>query len=191
MSNKLKIHVTGASGSGCTTLGKTLAEKLDLVLRDVDDYIWHPTEPQYRRKRSAKNRENLLLKDLKDHDRLVLCGSLVGSLGRWGDFALPYFDLIIFLFIPADIRMDRLKKRENERMAREGIVERSKDHKIILEFLEKAEKYDKGDTTIRSKKLHEEWLNQTNCPVLRLEGSLSNEERVQKVLIELKKLNLL
>jgi NAD(P)-dependent dehydrogenase (short-subunit alcohol dehydrogenase family) len=35
-----RIHVTGASGSGVTTLGRALADALALPHHDTDDYFW-------------------------------------------------------------------------------------------------------------------------------------------------------
>lgn len=34
----MRIHVFGASGAGCTTLGRSLAERLGLAAIDADDY---------------------------------------------------------------------------------------------------------------------------------------------------------
>jgi shikimate kinase len=36
---QLRIHVTGASGAGVTTLGRALADALALPRHDIDDYI--------------------------------------------------------------------------------------------------------------------------------------------------------
>src|SRR4029453_16093638 len=41
----------------------------------------------------------------------VLSGSLCG----WGDVAIPLFELVVFLQIPHDIRMERLRQREHQR----------------------------------------------------------------------------
>jgi hypothetical protein len=36
------IHITGASGSGTSTLGRALVERLGAVHLDTDDFYWSP-----------------------------------------------------------------------------------------------------------------------------------------------------
>lgn len=55
-----RIHVTGASGSGITTLGRALADTLALPHHDTDDYLWQPTTPPYRTLRAAADRLRLM-----------------------------------------------------------------------------------------------------------------------------------
>lgn len=38
-----------------------------------------------------------------------------GSLYGWGDIFIPYFDLAVFLWIPIELRLERLKNREKSR----------------------------------------------------------------------------
>jgi adenylate kinase family enzyme len=55
-----RIHVTGASGSGVTTLGRALADALALPHHDTDDYLWQPTTPPYRQMRETAERLRLM-----------------------------------------------------------------------------------------------------------------------------------
>jgi adenylate kinase family enzyme len=48
----MRILVTGASGSGTTTLGKALAEQLACAFLDADDFFWFPTNPPFTQKRA-------------------------------------------------------------------------------------------------------------------------------------------
>ncbi|MBB6697108.1 hypothetical protein [Clostridium algidicarnis] len=41
------IHILGAAGSGTSTLGKKLKNKLNYIHLDVDDYFWFPTNPPF------------------------------------------------------------------------------------------------------------------------------------------------
>ena len=41
------IHVMGASGSGTTSLGRALADRLDIAHLDTDDFFWLPTDPPF------------------------------------------------------------------------------------------------------------------------------------------------
>jgi adenylate kinase family enzyme len=95
-----RIHILGASGSGTTTLGRALAERLQCPHFDTDDYFWLPTDPPYTQQRERTERQQLLMDDITAHDAWVVSGSLCG----WGDVAISLFELVVFLSIPHDIR---------------------------------------------------------------------------------------
>ena len=59
-----RIHILGASGSGTTTLGRALAERLQGPHFDTDDYFWLPTDPPYTQRRERTERQRLLMDDL-------------------------------------------------------------------------------------------------------------------------------
>jgi cytidylate kinase len=40
---------------------------------------------------------------------------LSGSIVCWGDVLVPTFDLVVFLYVPAEVRLARLRAREQER----------------------------------------------------------------------------
>ena len=46
MANEI-IYIYGASGSGTSTLGKYIRDKLGYFFMDTDDYFWQPTNPPY------------------------------------------------------------------------------------------------------------------------------------------------
>ena len=54
------IHIFGASGSGTTTLGRYLAQRLGGVHLDSDDFFWLPTDPPYTQKRPIEMRVPLM-----------------------------------------------------------------------------------------------------------------------------------
>jgi uridine kinase len=149
-----RIHITGASGSGTTTLGRALAEHLGIRPLDGDDYYWLPTSPPYRTKRDADERNELLLADI--NAPFVLSGSVVG----WGRPIEDAFDLIVLLEAPTDIRLERLRLRE---MAEAGQVDD--------DFIAYAAAYDDGGLDIRSRTRQELWIAAHSCPVLRLDGT--------------------
>lgn len=171
-----KIHVTGASGSGTTTLGKTIAEKLGFVHLDTDDYFWMPSELPYQGVREVEERQKLLQEEMLKYSNWVSTGSLCG----WGDFALEYFDCVIFLFIPQEIRIRRLFEREKTRCP-ESFIKESIRNRQFKEFIDWAKKYDDGGMEVRSLHLHKQWLNKLDCPVLKIEGEISVEESVKRV----------
>ena len=171
-----RIHITGASGSGTTALGRVLAERLDLVHLDTDDYFWIPTDPPYQDIRETSERQNLLSQDMLKYSKWISTGSLCG----WGDFALEFFDLMIFLFVPQEIRIKRLLEREKTRCP-ESFIEGTLRNSQFNEFIDWAKKYDNGGMEVRSLYMHKQWLDKLNCPVLQIEGDLSVAESIKRV----------
>ena len=170
------IHILGPSGSGTTTLGKTISEKYNFSHFDSDDYFWYPTDPPYQKKRPIEERQELLFNDIEDEENWVISGSFCGL----GDVFIPYFDLAIYLWVPTEIRIKRLKKRELKEVGHD-ILPGGKMHKNHVEFLKWASKYDYGGTDMRSKKTHELWMSKLDCPILRIEGDYELEESIELV----------
>jgi adenylate kinase family enzyme len=171
------VHITGASGSGATTLGSAFAQAHVLKHLDTDDYFWAPTDPPYQQIRPREERMARLGPDLAVHPRWVLSGSLVG----WGDPLRPLFDLVIFLYIPAELRLERLKKREIARYGAASLHPGGRMHDHHVEFMAWAARYDDGDESVRSLLLHNRWLADLECPVIRLEGDMTVGERLERI----------
>jgi adenylate kinase family enzyme len=162
----MRVLVTGASGSGATTLGRALSVRLGGSFLDADDYYWMPTDPPYEEKRDSAARLQLILSDL----RKVSSAVVAGCVRNWGGELEDSFSLIVFLILDAEIRVARLREREMSELGRIDEV-----------FLEWAAQYETGRMSGRSRALHEKWLSERSCPVLRLEGDLSVAERVARV----------
>jgi len=172
-----RIHILGASGSGTTTLARALADRLGHAQLDTDDFFWHPTDPPYQRSREAGERLDLLRDALAPHAAWVLSGSLCG----WGDPLIPLFDLVIYLRLPADIRVERLRAREATRFG-EAIAPGGRLHQGHEKFIAWAASYDGGDLSTRSRMRHGGWLAGLPCSVLRIEGDHTTERRVAMVI---------
>ena len=70
-----RIHITGASGSGTTTLGAAIAGRWGHRHLDTDDFYWEPTWPPFRQSRAEHDRQQLLAAALDESPRWVLSGS--------------------------------------------------------------------------------------------------------------------
>ncbi len=172
------FHLTGASGSGTTTLGRALAERLGYAHLDTDDFYWLPTDPPYQASRPIGERLGLLGERLDAAERWVLSGSLAG----WGDPLIPRFDAVVFLAVPAKLRMARLRARERARYGA-AIDPGGPRHAASEAFLVWAEAYDEGDHTIRSRSRHDLWLRQLPCPVIRMEDADTVAVRLRRLLV--------
>ncbi|CAN7578260.1 ATP-binding protein [Rhizobium leguminosarum] len=172
------IHVMGASGSGTTSLGRALAEKLDIAHLDTDDFFWLPTDPPFTMPRDADDRIRLLLDEVARHEGWVLSGSAL----KWGRPIEPFYDLIVFLRIDPELRMTRILARE---IARYGNRIRPGGDMAVKsgEFLEWAASYDTAGPERRSLAVHEQWLETQTAPVLRLDSSLGIDDLAAELLL--------
>ena len=171
------IHITGASGSGVTTLGRALADALALPHHDTDDYFWQPTIPPYRTERAAPDRLRLMGEVFLPRADWVLSGAL----GGWGDEIIPCLDLVVFLTTPRDVRMQRLRAREAIHFGADAIAPGGWRHDETESFVAWASHYEDGSREGRSLAKHEAWLAKLPCPVLRLDGSRPLSELVAEV----------
>jgi adenylate kinase family enzyme len=161
-----RIHILGASGSGTTTLAAAVAARHGHRHLDTDDFFWLPTDPPYQTHRPREARLEMLSTALAASPAWVLSGSLCG----WGDPLIARFQLIVFLAVPTDVRMQRLRARELTRYGRDAIAPGGPRHQAYVAFLEWAARYDLADATERSRVLHDAWLAAVRVPVVRLEG---------------------
>ena len=162
----MRVLVTGASGSGTTTLGRALSAEWNIPFFEVDDYFWLPSEPPYQRQRDRAARLSLLVADLANVPRSVVSGSIV----NWGEELENSFSLIVFLTIPSVLRLARLRDRETARFGQAN-----------AEFLDWAMQYDDGSLDVNSRTGDEKWLARRSCPVVRLDGDITIAERVARV----------
>jgi len=162
----MRVLVTGASATDSSTLGRAVAARWKCAFFDADDYYWLPTLPPFRQKRQRAARLALLLGVLNGASSAVVAGSLID----WGAELEDSFNLIVSLPFPEVARLDRPRAGADS-------ADRA--------FLDWAGKYDDGGPEARSRLRHERWLSARACPVLRIDGELSVEERAARVLAAL------
>ncbi len=175
-----RIHITGASGAGVSTLGRALAEVIATPCHDTDDVFWLPTDPPYVEARPIPDRLALLEQQL-GHSWV-----LAGSLDGWGDGLIPRFDLVVFLRTPTPLRLARLRRRERAAFGLAldpgGVM-----HDAHEAFIAWAAAYDDTQTG-RNLTRHLAWLETLPCPVLHLDGSEPIPALVDEVLKHLRQL---
>ena len=172
-----RIHVIGASGSGVTTLGRALADALAFAHHDTDDYYWLPTDPPYRQARPRADRLRLMREMFLPRSDWVLSGSAES----WADSLIAYFDLVVFLRVPTDVRLERLREREARHFGTASVAPGGWRHPETEDFVEWASHYDDGTREGRSLKRHLAWIATLPCPVLWLDGTRPIAELVNEV----------
>lgn len=165
-----RIHILGPSGAGTTTLGESLADRLNITHLDTDAFYWMPTAIPFTQKRPVPDRLAMLRDACSNDDQWVLSGSLCS----WGDPLVPMFTHVVFLYIPWDVRKQRLTLREHQRYGAGSLLPGGEMHDIHAAFMQWASRYDHAGLEQRSYTTHEHWLNQLpdKCQTLRIEHPL-------------------
>jgi len=162
----MRVLITGAAGSGTSTLGEALAQRWGARFLEADSYFWLPTQPLFTQRRLPAERNDLLVQALEAQPVSVVAGSVMG----WGTQVENAFGLVIFLHVPTEVRLQRLEFREVQRFGKANPV-----------FLEWAAQYDEGLQEGRSLSKHSTWLTTRACQVIRLVGNHSVAELLAQV----------
>lgn len=170
------IHILGAAGSGTSTLGKALAKAKGYTYLDVDNFHWVDTFIPFTVARPKEERVKLLKEAISKCENCVVSGALC----VWGDELIPYFDVVVKLETPTDVRIKRLKVREANRFG-SRILEGGDMYFNHLRFIEWAKVYDYGGLDVRSNLLHNTWLKKINKKVLVLDGTKPVEELIKLI----------
>ena len=170
------INIFGSSGSGSTTLAKTIAEKYEYNFIDVDDYLWKKTDPPFSEKNTNEVASLLIKEELKSHKYAVISGSLVGI----ADELKKDIDLFIYINLDKSIRLERIKQREEQRFGNR--IKKGGDlYEQHLSFLEWVANYEDNPETERSRRQHLLWLDDVKQTVLRIADELTIEELLKLV----------
>jgi adenylate kinase family enzyme len=174
-----RIHIVGASGAGVTTLGRGLASALGVPHHDTDDYFWCPTAPPFRVQRDIADRLRLM-SELDRPDWV-----LSGSLDDWAGSIVPLFDLVVFLHVRTEVRLNRLRDREARHFGRDAVAPGGWRHEETEAFIEWASHYDDSTRVGRNLARHLAWLATLTCPVLRLHGAQPTADLVAQAVAAL------
>jgi hypothetical protein len=107
---------------------------------------------------------------------------LSGSLDGWGDPLIPRFDLVVFVSVPTEVRLQRLREREARRFGADAIAAGGWRHREFEEFIEWTSHYDDGTREGRNLNRHQAWLAALPCPVMEVDGTRATRELAKDVL---------
>ena len=170
---RCRLHLTGASGTGTTSLARVIAAAWSVPHADADDYFWLPTSPPFTHKRPEHERLALMEAVFVPRDTWVLSGSMLD----WGDPVVAHCDAVVFLTLDPAVRMARIEARE--RVRRDGGKLDEESHATFLAW---ARGYDDPAFEGRSRVRHDHWLATLNCPVLHLDSDAPLETLRDEVL---------
>ncbi len=180
MMDQKNIFIFGASGVGATTLGAAVAAKIGCTHVDCDDHYWAPVDPPFSIKRTPSDRVASIA-PLLTQAGWVLTGACEG----WGESLLEDADLIVFLSVSNDARLQRLRRREALRFG-SRIAEGGDMYQIHLDFIQWANGYEDPAFNGRNRAAQERWMTARGIPILRLDGMQPVPRLVDQLLSHLK-----
>ena len=162
------IIICGLNGSGKTTTGRLVAEKLGIKRMDVEDYYFFNSEIPFTVSRTKDEVRELMWADIQLHKNYVL--SSVGC--DWGENIESTYALAVFLSAPKETRMARIDQREIVRFG-DRVLEGGDMYEQQKQF--------RQFVAGRNEEPYRAKVMQLNCPVLELDSTQPLEEIVEKI----------
>ena len=167
------IMIIGPSASGKTTLGKKVAELLGFPYFDVDDFIWRFDTPEpYTVMYSREEKISRLQNAIAPYEHFVMAGSMSSFHQAFDDT----FEMMVFLYVDPDIRVQRANERAIQRFG-DRVLEGGDMYESNQEFLRKIRKYETdGSPNLTEQKA---WMESLSCKKLELDGTESIEKNAR------------
>lgn len=165
------VIICGLNGTGKSTLGKVLAEKLNFYFIDIEDLYFPKTDPNYiyTSPRTRKEVERLLLQEVKTHKNFILASVK----GDYGEDIYSFIQYAVLLEVPKNIRLQRVKNRSfqkfGDRMLLGGDLYEQEEK--FFRFVESRE-----ENTVK------EWVKSLKCPVIQIDGTKSIDENTNFIM---------
>ena len=170
------IMIIGPSGSGKTTLGRFVAAQLGYPYFDVDDYIWRKdTKEPYTVMYSREEKISRLSNDILPYEYFVMAGSMSSFHYAFDD----KFEMMVFLYVEPDIRVQRVHNRALEHFGGR-ILEGGDLCENHMRFLESNRRYEKdGSPNLHGQR---KWMDEMSCLKLELDGTNSLENNANIII---------
>lgn len=168
------ICVCGLNGSGKTTLAKALSQKINFCHFDVEDYYFDSKSGvPYAQARTREQVEELLMNDIQKHPQFVF--SAVN--GDFNDAVTSKYKLVIYLSVPHAERMRRIKQRAYNKFG-DRVLEGGDMYEQEQNFFRSCA--ERSDEKIIN------WLDTLSCCVLRLDGTDTVQNNIEKIVYLIK-----
>jgi len=167
------IMIIGPSASGKTTLGKKVAEILNLPYFDVDEFIWRFDTPElYTVMYSREEKISRLQNAIAPYEHFVMAGSMSSFHQAFDDS----FSMMVFLYVEPDIRVQRANERAIQRFG-ERVLEGGDMYESNQDFLKQIRRYETdGSPNLAEQKA---WMKSLSCKKLELDGTEPIEKNAQ------------
>ncbi|MDE5605003.1 MAG: AAA family ATPase, partial [Eubacterium sp.] len=150
------ILICGLNGTGKSTLGKALAEKLGYYFIDSEDLYFSEKNDDYSfsSQRTDKEAEKILSSKIEKHNDFILA-SVKGNYGK--DF-YSFVKYAVLLNVPKDIRLERVKNRSLQKFGNRILPNGDlyEQEEAFFEFVKS-----------RNENAVEKWIKTLSCPVIK------------------------
>ena len=159
------ILICGLNGAGKSTLGRILADRMGYEFIDNEDLYFPKEDPNYMffGPRSEEEVVRLLEEKITANNRFIFAAVR----GNYGDKLVSSLDHIVYIEVPKLVRGQRVRDRSyqkfGDRMLPGG------------DLFEKESKWF-SLTDSRTDDYVTDWLEQADCPVIRIDGTRPVEE---------------
>ncbi|MBP5727277.1 MAG: AAA family ATPase [Clostridia bacterium] len=159
------ILICGLNGTGKSTLGRLLADRMRYEFIDNEDLFFPKADPSYTfsSPRSEEDVIRLLEEKISENNRFIFAAVR----GNYGDRLIASLDYIVLIEVPKQIRSKRVRDRSYQ--------------KFGDRILPGGDLYDRESkwfslTDSRPDAYVTDWLETVHCPVVRIDGTLPAEE---------------
>ena len=159
------ILICGLNGAGKSTLGRILADRMGYEFIDNEDLYFPKEDPNYMFSgpRSEEEVVRLLEEKITANNRFIFAAVR----GNYGDQLVSSLDHIVYIEVPKQVRGQRVRDRAYQKFGdriRPG-----------GDLFEKENKWF-SLTDSRTDDYVTDWLEQADCPVIRIDGTRPVEE---------------
>ena len=183
------ISLFGLKGSGKSTLAHALAKQTGYFEMDVEDYYF-PEQRNSRKwamdndniivtehlgsipfsiPRTKEEVQNALMKDMQIHHKFIMSGVTM----NWNADILSHIDIAFWVQTPLEERLKRIQMREEKRFG-ERVLPGGDMYIQQMEF--------RRVVGNRDPKTIEESTKKLQCPIIVLDGTISVEENLEKIM---------
>ena len=161
------ILICGLNGTGKSTLGRLLADRMRYEFIDNEDLFFPKADSSYTfsNPRSKEEVIQLLEEKISRNNQFIFAAVK----GNYGNRLIASLDHIILIEVPKEIRNRRVRERSYQKFGNR--------------MLPGGDLFDKESkwfslTDSRSDAFVTDWLKTVDCPVIRIDGTLPVEENV-------------
>ena len=164
------ILICGLNGTGKSTLGRMLADRMGYEFIDNEDLFFPKSDPSYifSNPRSKEEVIRLLEERISVNNRFIFAAVK----GNYGDKLIAALDHIILIEVPKQIRSKRVRDRSYQKFG-DRILPGGDLHYRESKWF--------SLTDSRSEAYVTDWLETVDCPVLRIDGTLPVKENVDYI----------